>query len=234
MGDSSNESKKGSVIEALLVYLTRTRPVLLFIHLIFMIVASLALSTSYILAFHFAGLMNIYQEAHNIHNFSSNLRLSARQDQEINSILSGVLEGTGSNRVYVFRYHNSLAAVNGVPFFFQTLTHEVIRPGATRMQQFKQNVPSSINLGVNMQFMQNRCALISNTAEDPSNQNYWYFQTRGAVDLVRCPIFMPNGDLFAFVGVDFTSDVEVEQLDSTAKVLREAASAIVAVFLARR
>lgn len=233
MPAKNENDRKKSIAEVFIDYLSRTPPGLLFMHLLWIIVASCALSTSYIMAFHFTSLVNIYNEAHNIRNFSQNLQVGARKDQEIQNVLSGLLEATGSNRAYVYRYHNGLAAVSGVPFFFQTVTHEVISPGATRVMQYEQRIPASINLAINNRFAQNMCARVEHADEDRDSQNYWYFQTRQARALVRCPIFMQNGDLFGFVGIDYTNNVPTEQLITAEERMKAAAVVISSIFSSR-
>jgi hypothetical protein len=188
-----------------------------------MIIASCALSTSYIIAFHFTSVLNIYREAHDIKNFSNNLKFSTQQDTEINIILQSLLDNTKSNRAYIFRYHNGLASVHGVPFFFHTVTHEVISPGTTRVMQFEQHIPASINIAMNNQFMQNKCAIVRNADDDKDSQNYWYYQIRAAKSLIRCPIFMNNGDLFGFVGIDYLNDTPSELLNEAVLKVRNAA-----------
>jgi hypothetical protein len=227
--DNTAGAKKG-VAEIIINYLATTSPKYLFIHLIWMVIASCALSSSYIFAFHFTSLLAIYQEAHNIRNFNPNLRASSKQDAGINEALRKLLETVGGNRAYVFRYHNGLAAVNGVPFFFQTNTHEVISPGTSRVMPFEQHIPASMNLAINNQFVQNRCVVVPRTDVDRDSQHYWFFQNRAAKSLVRCPIFMGNGDLFGFVGIDFINEVDHQLLPSIEETTRSAASSIATIF----
>lgn len=233
MPAKNDNDKKKTIAEVFIDYLSRTPPGLLFTHLLWIVIASCALSTSYIMAFHFTSLVTIYHEAHNIRNFSQNLQVGARKDQEIQNVLSGLLDATGSNRAYVYRYHNGLAAVSGVPFFFQTVTHEVITPGVTRVMQFEQRIPASINLAINNRFVQNMCARVENADEDRDSQNYWYFQSRQARALVRCPVFMQNGDLFGFVGIDYTNNATTEQLVTAEERIKAAAVVISSIFSSR-
>lgn len=231
--DNTSGAKKG-VAEIIINYLATTSPKYLFIHLVWMIIASCALSSSYIFAFHFTSLLAIYQEAHNIRNFNPNLRASSKQGADINEALRKLLETVGGNRAYVFRYHNGLAAVNGVPFFFQTNTHEVISPGTSRVMLFEQHIPASMNLAINNQFVQNRCVVVPRTDIDRDSQHYWFFQNRAAKSLVRCPIFMGNGDLFGFVGVDFINEVDHQLLQSIEETARSTASSIATIFATKR
>jgi len=222
-----------SVVEIFLRYLSRTRPGLLFLHLIWLIVASCALSTSYIVAFHFTSLLRIYEEAHSVRNFGQNLRTSAKIDGDINTRLQELLEGTSANRAYVFRYHNGLAAVNGVQFFFQTLTHEVISPGTPRVMQYERQIPAGMNMAMSAEFLQNRCGQVQKTDGDTNSQNYWFYQSRGAKSLIRCPIYMPNGDLFGFVGIDFLNEVPPARMPAAVARVRESAKAIALIFSPR-
>jgi hypothetical protein len=231
--DNSPIPKRG-VAEIIINYLATTSPKYLFIHLIWMVIASCALSSSYIFAFHFTSLLAIYQEAHNIRNFNPNLRASSKQGADIDVALHKLLETSGANRAYVFRYHNGLAAVNGVPFFFQTNTHEVISPGTSRVMTFEQHIPASMNLAINNQFMQNRCVVVPRTDIDRDSQHYWFFQNRSARSLVRCPIFMANGDLFGFVGIDFINEVDPQLLPSIEETTRSTASSIANIFAIKR
>lgn len=234
MAPKTEQPKKTGMIELVLNYFSTTPPILLLFHLAWLIVASCALSSAYILAFHFTSVVSIYREAHSIREFGQNIMVSSRQDQAIGLNLQRLLESSGANRAYVYRYHNGLAAINGVPFFFQTMTHEVISPGTSRVMQFEQRIPASINIAMSNQFVQNRCGVVDHADSDRDSQNYWYFQHRGARSLVRCPIFMQNGDLFGFVGVDYTGDVDDARLLAVADTVRDSATAIGALFAAIR
>lgn len=225
--------KKPSIIEIVVNYLSKTSPGMLFLHLLWIALATMVISCGYIFAFHFTSLVNIYQEAHNIRNFNVNLRLGARQAQEIETSLQRLNEDAKSNRAYVVRYHNGLAAVNGVPFFFQTMTHEAISPGTPRLMEFEQHLPASVGAMMSAQFLQNRCAILENANSDQNSRNYWYFISRGATDIIRCPIYAANGDLFGYVGVDFTSDRDVD-IPNVTNLVRETATAIGGIFASSR
>lgn len=225
----NNETKK-NLLEVFIGYLTSTPPKLLFIHLLWLIIASSTFSMSYVITFHFTSVLNLWKQAHDVQNFSNNLKFSAAQDLEINNILQNLMENTQSNRAYVFRYHNGLAAVSGVPFFFQSLTHEVISPGTARIIKFEQNLPASINIAMNNQFMMNRCAMVQHADGDKDSQNYWFYQMRAAKSLIRCPIFMPNGDAFGFVGIDYLMDPSQEIMSDGVEKTRSAAVKLANLF----
>ena len=233
MADNS-DIQKNDLAQILVNYLSNTQPWTLLVHLLWLACVCLILSVTYIGAFHTSDLLNFYQEAHNIKNFNNNLIFSAKQDKNINEILEDLLLTTHANRSYIFRYHNGLAAVSGVPFFFQTNTHEVITPGTPRVIQFEQHIPASINLAISNQFLANKCAIVSQTDSDKDSQNYYYYQVRGAKSLVRCPIFMSNGDLFGFVGVDFIARQDDKTLESTMLQLQVKANSLAGVFASKQ
>lgn len=87
------------------------------------------------------------------------------------------------------------------------MTHEVIANGATRIMQFEQRIPASMHMAINNDFVQDHCAVIEEADKDPSSQNYYFYQSRNAKALIRCPIYMENGDLFGFVGIDFANEL---------------------------
>lgn len=207
-----DDRTKLTMLQILLDYLTKTPPARLFIHMIYIAIVCIALSGSYVVAFHWTSLIEIYQEAHNIEKFSDNFKLSADADNKINNILNKTLLEENAMRAYVYRYHNGLAAISGVPFFFQTNTHEVIAPGASRLMPFEQRIPASIHIAMNNAFVNNMCYVITNTTLNKNSQDYYIFTSRNAMAMIRCPIYMSNGDLFGFVGLDinkahvFTAD----------------------------
>jgi len=223
-------SPKFGIAETLASYLTNTKTWKLLLHLVWLACVCSVLSMTYILAFHTSSLISVYQEAHNIQNFSSHLVQNTKQDITINNLLEGLMKNTKASRAYVFRYHNGLAAINGVPFFFQSNTHEVISPGTARVVQFEQHIPASINLVVSNQFMMNKCAVVPRADEDKDSQNYWFFQNRQAKSLVRCPIFMTNGDLFGFVGIDYTDRADVKDLAAAAGAVKDMADSLAKIF----
>ena len=205
------------VVDSILRYLSKTSAFMLAVHLIYIGTASIFISSAYVISFHWESLVRIYEEAHSIQSFSANLKTSVENDHRIYSDLNTIMADTKGMRAYVYRYHNGLAAISGVPFFFQTMTHEVIAPGASRIMEFEQRIPAGIHMEINNEFIQDKCAIINNTDKDPGNQNYYFYQSRNAKALIRCPIYMGNGDLFGFVGVDFSKNLSATTADSTVK-----------------
>jgi len=193
-----------NILKALLAYLKNTSVARLFAHLFFIITLCLVLSFSYVVAFHFTNLVEIYTEAHSIRNFGNKLQGNMQVEADLESNLQKLLLETHGNRAYVYRYHNGLAAVNGVPFFFQTMTHETIRPGTNRIMAVEQRLPASISPSINMQFLQNRC-LVAQGLDNVNHTLHYMYVNHGIRAMIRCPIFLSKGDLFGFVGVDFTS-----------------------------
>jgi hypothetical protein len=217
-------SPNASMLQLFLEYLKNTSVFHLTIHLLYIIMICIFLSLSYIAAFHWSSIVEIYETANSHQHFDENLKLNVVTDNKILSLLQEVMESTGGMRAYVYRYHNGLPAISGIPFFFQTNTHEVIAPGASRILLFEQRIPTSIHTAQNIKFTENKCLFVSNTQQDTINQNYEFFERRGAVAVLRCPIFLTNGDLFGFVGLDWNhvvaEDPKVEeQLSTIAKTL---------------
>jgi hypothetical protein len=159
-----------------------------------------------------------------VQEFGINLKVSVEADNKIQDLLKTFNDDAGGMRTYVYRYHNGLAAINGVPFFFQSNIHEIIAPGISRVLPYEQRIPVSINVAIASQFIQDKCIFISNTDGDPSSQNHYFWQSRGAKSLIRCPITMSNGDLFGFVGIDFVSSRSQQDLQPTMTKLRIMAS----------
>lgn len=193
-----------NILKAFLAYLKNTSVVRMFAHLFFIITLCLVLSFSYVVAFHFTNLVEIYTEAHNIRNFGNKLQGNMQVEADLDGTLQKLMLETQGNRAYVYRYHNGLAAVNGVPFFFQTMTHETIKPGTNRIMAVEQRLPASISPSINMQFLQNRC-LVATGLENVNHSLNYMFVNYGIRSMIRCPIFLSKGDLFGFIGVDYYS-----------------------------
>ena len=202
-----DEQKQATLAQVAVDYLSRTRPIMLLVHLIYIAAVTAIFATAYVVAFHFTSLISIYEEAHSITSFSYNLKTSVENDNSIYRNLNRLLTDNNGMRAYVYRYHNGLAAISGVPFFFQTMTHEVISPGTSRIMNFEQRIPASIHMAINNQFVNDKCAVIKNADQDKENQDYYFWISRNAKHLIRCPIYMTNGDLFGFVGVDYSTDI---------------------------
>lgn len=202
-----DDKTKAKLIEVFIQYLVTTKPVMLIFHLLYIIIVCLSLSFSYIVAFHWTSVIQIYTDAHDVSKFSKNLKSSVEADNKINEILHDILAQTNGLRSYVYRYHNGLAAISSVPFFFQSNTHEVISPGASRLLPYEQRIPASFNVYVNNQFVKNQCAIISDADSDKNSQNYYLYQVRNAKAFIRCPIYLDNGDLFGFIGVDYNNNI---------------------------
>ena len=226
MTDQDNSNKDSivpSLVNLLVTYFARTPAWMLPLHLIYIIIVCLSLTTAYIIAFHWTSILEEYRDAHNSQQFSVNFKISADADSKIQTMLKTLNIDTGAMRTYVYRYHNGLAAINGVPFFFQSNIHEVIAPGISRVLPYEQRIPVSINVGIVNQFVQNKCVIIPNTEADVTGQNHYFFDSRGARSLVRCPITISNGDLCGFIGVDFPIAHTVQELAIREVKLREVA-----------
>jgi GAF domain len=227
-GQSVAEEEKPQLAQHIFNYLQQTTPLMLIAHLFYIGMLCAIFSTAYVVAFHWTSLVHIYDEAHSIKNFSDNLKTSVETDNAISQTLDRILSQTNGQRAYVYRYHNGLAAISSVPFFFQTMTHESIAPGTSRLMQYEQRIPVGISMNINHAFVSGKCATILNTDEDPQHQNYYFFQSRGARSLVRCPIYMSNGDLFGFVGVDFIREMTNPKQDE--QIIHDATTSISRLF----
>lgn len=225
---------KISIIEVFLRYLTRTHPLLLVFHLFWILSACSILSISYVMAFHFTSLVHIYEEANHVNNFSKNLKTNVKVDAKINAVLNKLLTDTNSNRTYLFRYHNGLAAVNGVPFFFQTNTHEVISPGTQRLLRFYERIPASLTPAMNQKFAQNECVMMNKIDKADDIQVLYFYQSRNTKAMVRCPIFMNNGDLFGFIGIDYVNDQSLDKLKESKTLVMSAASEIANIYTSEK
>ena len=227
-GISVEEEKKITLASIAVDYLANTRPLMLVMHVLYIAAISMILSASYVVAFRFTSLVSVYEEAHSIQSFSNNLKTSVENDNAIYADLNRLVDDLSGMRAYVYRYHNGLAAISGVPFFFQTMTHESISPGTARILPFEQRIPASIHLAINNAFVTDRCAVITDTDKDKNNQDYYFWMSRGAKHLIRCPIYMNNGDLFGFVGVDWA--VDIKDAAGAEKQVKEAAGHIAKLF----
>jgi hypothetical protein len=202
-GSNYSNNLNPSMLQLFIEYLRDTSVFHLLVHLIYISMICAFLSFSYIAAFHWSSIVEIYESANSHQHFDENLKLNVITDNKILVVLQKVMEDTSGMRAYVYRYHNGLPAISGIPFFFETNTHEVIAPGASRLMLFEQRVPTSIHTGQNIMFAQNKCLLVPNTKNDTVSQDYYFFERRNATAVLRCPIFLSNGDLFGFVGIDW-------------------------------
>jgi len=139
-------------------------------------------------------------------HFTHELTTSIHVDTQITEELHKVLTVALADRTYVFRYHNGIPAVGGIPFIFHTNTHEVIRPGVNRVISLMQRIPSSINVHMNQEFTKGKCTTLTDIDTDATGHDYWYFQARGARHMIRCPIYSRHGDLIGFVGADYVQE----------------------------
>jgi hypothetical protein len=109
---------------------------------------------------------------------------------------------------------------------FHSNTHEVIRAGTSRVIRFGDRIPSSLIHSENVEFMNRSCVVINNINLDKNGANYWLFETRNALAVVRCPFFTANGDLVGFVGVDFIESRSSHSLLETKSALEKTALAL--------
>jgi hypothetical protein len=207
-------------------YFASVHPWRMFVHLIWVFCLLTMLSLSYIITFHFDPVVNLWEQSKSFNHFRNELSTTIAMDSQVNAQLSTLLTATGAARIYVFRYHNGTPSYNGVPFMFHTQTHEVIRPGVTRVINLSQRLPTSINSQLNSEFTHKSCVIMNNLDKNPDGSMYWFWQSRGSYAMVRCGFYTANGDLLGFVGADYLDpitdsklQIDVPTIQSGAKVI---------------
>ena len=200
------------LFEFIVRYLRVIHPFRMIWHVILLFFVLCMLSMSYIITFHFQPAMDLWIKSRGVAHFTQELKISVKVDAEINGELNRLLSSSKGGRAYIFRYHNGTPSANNVPFIFTTNTHEVISAGVNRVIRFGDRLPSSLIQRENIDFMEHKCAILSNINADVNSASYWLYETRGAIALVRCPFYTSNGDLVGFVGVDFVQPILKDQL----------------------
>lgn len=212
------------MLELLLRYFRANSPLKMLWHLIWFSLMLCALSVTYIVTFHFEPLLDIWNRSRSLEHFRSELNTTLALDAQITDELQRTLRLNQADRAYVFRYHNGVPAVGGIPFIFHTNTHEVIRPGVPRVISLMQRIPSSINIHMNLEFAQNKCVVMKDLDQDANSADYWYYQSRGAKHMVRCAFYSNQGDLLGFVGLDFMNpqvELNLQSVEASLKVVAE-------------
>lgn len=223
-----------SIIELLLRYFKTVHPVKMLWHLVWITTILCIMSITYIITFQFTPVMELWQRSRSMEHFRTELTTSLAVDAQINDQLQTVMRQTHADRAYVFRYHNGVPSVNGIPFIFHTNTHEVIRPGVTRVISLMQRIPSSINVHMNQEFAKSGCITITDVDQDTTSHDYWYFQSRGVKHMIRCAIYTSQNDLVGFVGLDYLATSNSQIIAGTEAHLRATAGAISHILQQRR
>lgn len=205
---SLSDDKKLSMLQILVDYLKTTPPLSLLVHMIYIAFVCMTLSASYVMAFHWNDVVQMYSSYIDNQQSEDDLTLDLDTNTQVNYKLQGLLTEVDGMRVYVYRYHGKLDTITGVPFFYQSNVFEIISPGATRLMNYEQRIPAGIHMAMNNEFVKDRCVLIKDTTTDVNSQNYYFYTSRNAVSMERCPIFLDNGDLFGFVGIDWNSKID--------------------------
>lgn len=195
------------ILQIVVKYLKTVPPLKMAWHLAWIFCMLCMLSITYIITFNFKPIMDHWERSRSIEHFRSEMSNSIAVDARVNHELGNIIQSTRADRAYIFRYHNGIPSVAGVPFMFHSNTHEVIRPGTSRVIMFNQRLPSSLNVSMNVEFSKNNCVSFNNLGENTNSVNYWYWQTRGAQSMIRCPIYTRTGDVLGFVGLDYTNNL---------------------------
>lgn len=211
------------ILQIVLKYLKTVPPLKMAWHLAWLFCMLCMLSVTYIVTFNFKPILDHWERSRSFEHFRSEMSNSITVDARVNHELGNLMQATRADRAYIFRYHNGIPSVAGVPFMFHSNTHEVIKPGTSRVIMFNQRLPSSLNVGMNMEFSKNNCVSFHNLNEHVDSVNYWYWQTRGAHNMIRCAIYTRNGDILGFVGLDYISTLSDH--DSAENELKLKASA---------
>lgn len=215
-----------SILQLLLKYFRTVHPLKMLWHLIWITLVLCVMSATYIVTFHFQPVVAIWERSRSMEHFTYELHTTIAIDTQVVAELQKALDSTHADRTYVFRYHNGIPAVGGVPFIFHTNTHEVIRPGTTRVIGLMQRIPSSINVVMNQSFARGRCIVLDDIDKDANDHDYWYFQSRGARHMIRCPIYARQGDLIGFVGADYVNEGPRPALDLYESIIKQSATAL--------
>ena len=219
-----------AILQIFLRYFKTVAPLRMFLHLVWLAWLLFMCSITYIMTFHFQPVWDAWQKTHSMNHFKTELSTSIAIDTQVNQELHSLLNDTQSDRTYVFRFHNGIPSVAGVPFIFQSNTHEVIRAGVSRVILFSQRIPSSLNSDSNHEFSKRLCVNYTHLDDNQNSIHYWYFETRQARSMIRCPFFTKDGDILGFVGIDFITDPPEDLATQSEKKLRSAASKLSVIF----
>ena len=221
------------ILELLYKYFRLVPPLKMLWHLVWITLVLCVMSITYIITFHFEPVIALWQQSRSMEHFRTELATTLAVDARINDELTLAVQQTNADRAYVFRYHNGIPSVGGIPFMFHTNTHEVIRPGVTRVISLMQRIPSSINVHMNHEFTNHRCVTLTDIDKDTATSDYWYFQSRGSKQMIRCAIYSNQGDLLGFVGLDYLGSVTRGVMNGYEERLKNT-SAAVGVILQQR
>jgi hypothetical protein len=211
-------------------YLRTVHPLRMLWHLFVLFCLLSMLSTSYILAFHFQPVMDLWQKSRSMNHFARELQDSVAVDTAANLALTQLLAASNGNRAYIFRFHNGTPSPNNVPFIFHTNTHEVIKPGTNRVINLGQRLPSSLITTMSMEFLKRKCVSLFNINARTDSSAYWYYESRAAVHLTRCAFFSKNGDLLGFVGVDYSETQTPSSVRNNEDIVRNFADQLGRIF----
>jgi hypothetical protein len=218
------------VARVLLSYFRTVHPLKMLWHLFVIFCLLCMISTSYIIAFHFQPVIDLWQRSHSMNNFARELQVSVAVDTSANQALNQVLINTNANRAYIFRFHNGIPSPNNVPFIFHTNTHEVIKPGTNRIINFGQRLPSSLITNMSTEFLKRKCVSLTNINARPDSALYWYYESRAALHMTRCAFFSNNGDLLGFVGIDYTEPTTSSQVRNNEDLVKQTAEQLGRIF----
>lgn len=225
---SLSDDAKLSMLQILVDYLKTTPPLNLIVHMIYITVICAILSASYLVSFHWNDLATLYTNYQEQSSNEERFELDLDTNTQVNYKLQSLLTEVDGMRAYVYRYHGRLDTVSGVPYFYQSNIFEMISPGAARLMDYEQRVPAGIHMAMNNEFVRDRCMLIKDTTTDKGSQNYYFYTSRNAMAIERCPIFLDNGDLFGFVGIDW--DTPIENTENLTGKLHNVASELGKIF----
>lgn len=211
------------ITESLLKYFRTMHPLRMLWHLVWLTMVLTVCSVAYIITWHFEPVMDLWQRTRSFEHFRHELSTSLVIDTQINDELAMLLRSTNADRAYVFRYHNGIPAVAGIPFIFHTNTHEVIRPGVNRVIDLMQRIPSSINVHQNQEFAARKCIVMMDLDLDVTHTDYWFYQARGTRHMVRCAFYSRQGDLLGFVGLDYLTNNNRDSVFRSQGYLQESA-----------
>jgi hypothetical protein len=137
-------------------------------------------------------------------NIGKKLNESINKNNLIDSVLKELLVIQGSDRAYLFLFHNGTVGVNGDHFFYMSNTNEVVTNGTSPEMVNLQRQPLSMINDWNVRFNKGECVsadvhLLSNT-----DTKKIVLQRQGIKKLGVCPVFQKTY-LVGFIGVDYTN-----------------------------
>jgi hypothetical protein len=150
-------------------------------------------------------LTTILQQKKSPSQFNQQLLLQTEMSMRIETFLCELAETLNADRAWVTQFHNGGQLISGIPFLYQTRTHEICRNGVLRQLHNYQHMSVSYTSWRCNKIAKHETIIIDDI-ENFSENEQLQLKSEGIQAAITLGIYDTQGNPLGYIGVDFVLD----------------------------